>query len=364
MIIAGGGTGGHLFPGVAVAEAFLKKDPTNEVLFVGTGRPLEKKILHSYGFPYRTIRVEGIKGRGVRHVFKGLAKLPVSMVESVKILRNYRPHVVLGVGGYAAGPVVLMASVLRYPTAVAEQNALPGITNRILGRFVDRVFLSFPDDEGVFASQKVMVTGNPVRSNLIDEARAEEKRTDKRFHVFIFGGSQGARIINSTMLKALEYLNDLKDEIYFIHQTGEADFDDVNQAYKKMGFSAEVMPFVVNMGKIYGRADLLICRAGATTVAEVTALGKAAVFIPFAQAVGDHQAINARKLVQAGAAEMILEEELSPGKLAETIRRLLRDRAAISRMEDKAKELGNLRAAELIVDALYTLVEEKDVKRS
>ena len=364
MIIAGGGTGGHLFPGVAIAETFLKRDPTNDVLFVGTGRPLERKVLDSYGFTYRTIQVEGIKGRGWMKVLKALTKIPLSLVQSTAILRSYRPQVVLGVGGYAAGPVLLTASFLGLPTAIAEQNTLPGVTNRILGRFVDRIFVSFPDERGVFPQRKVTVTGNPVRSNLVEQAKLAEKGRSERFTVFVFGGSQGAHIINTTMVETLDLLEDLKDAVFFIHQTGEADYAYVAEAYEKRSFAAEVKPFIVEMAEAYGRADLLVCRAGATTVAEITALGKAAIFVPFAQAVGDHQTMNARLLVEAGAAEMIQERDLSPKALADAIFRLYRDREAISRLASRAKALGNPQAADDIVDALYELMASKGKRGS
>ncbi|MCX7982478.1 MAG: undecaprenyldiphospho-muramoylpentapeptide beta-N-acetylglucosaminyltransferase [Syntrophales bacterium] len=360
MIVAGGGTGGHLFPGVAIAEAFIMRDRGNEVLFVGTGRPLEKTILEKYGFPYRTITVEGIKGRGLKRILMALAKIPISMIQSMKILKEYGPQFVLGVGGYAAGPLVLTASLSGYPTAVAEQNALPGVTNRILSRFVNRVFASFPDNQGVFPKKKVIVTGNPVRADLLDEARQAKKSLGQKFTVFIFGGSQGAHIINHTMVQALDFLEDLKDKIQFIHQTGEVDYPFVAEMYVKKGFVADVRVFIVEMAQFYGMADLLVCRAGATTVAEVTALGKAAIFIPFAHAVGDHQTFNARALVEAGAAEMIQEGDLSPKTLADTIRRLYFDRDALTRMEKRARQLGKPQAAEEIVDAIYALIEEKD----
>lgn len=364
MIIAGGGTGGHLFPGVAVAEAFRKREANNEVLFVGTGRPLEVRVLSKYGFPYRTINVEGIKGRAWSKIVRATIKLPISVMQSARILRQYRPQVVLGVGGYAAGPVVLVAFLFRIPTAVAEQNTVPGITNRVLGRFVDKVFASFPDYEGFFPKKKVMVTGNPIRADLIERVESEKKTEGERFSILVFGGSQGAKVINHTMIQTIEFLKDLKDDLYFIHQTGEADRGIVAEAYEKNGFAAHVVPFIEDMARAYGRADLLVCRAGATTVAEITAIGKAAIFIPFAQAVGDHQALNARALFEEGAGEMILERDLSPRVLADRIRHFYGDREAISRMEERARKLGHPQAAEIIVDALYDLVKARSGKES
>lgn len=360
MIIAGGGTGGHLFPGVAVAEAFLKRDRGNDALFVITGKPVEERVLGIYGFDRRVINVEGITGRGVKKAIAAGMKIPVAMWQSLHILRAYRPHVVLGVGGYVAGPVVLTASGMGYPTAIAEQNAIPGLTNKILGYVVDRVFLSLPDRAGIFPARKVQVTGNPIRSSMVAEAtRLQQDRDERILTLLIFGGSQGARVINRTMVEALDYLEVEKDTLFFIHQSGETDYAQVQAAYHDKGFKADVRPFIVNMAEAYAKADLLICRAGATTTAEIATIGKAAVFIPFAQAVNDHQRENARLLVEAGAAEMILERDLSPGRLAHTILHYHRDRQALSRMAERAKALGNPRAADDIVDALYALWEER-----
>lgn len=360
MIIAGGGTGGHLFPGIAIAEAFLKREATNEVLFVVTGKPLEKKVLGAYGYPYRLLDVEGIKGRSLRKSLLAVMKVPLSIWQAIVILRDYRPEIVLGVGGYVAGPVVLAAFILRLPTAIAEQNVLPGVTNKMLSYLVDRIFLSFPDRWGAFPKVKVMVTGNPVRSVFIETGKEKRREEKEKFNVFIFGGSQGSRIINRMMVEALPFLTDLKDQLFFLHQTGEADFDFVADGYRKLGFMADIRPFVFDMADAYGKSDLVICRAGATTVAEITTIGKGAILIPFAQAVNDHQAVNARFLVEAGAAEMIIERDLTPEILASSIRRFYHDRNALDGMAGRAKALGNPRAAEKIVDALYELVGKRE----
>lgn len=357
VIIAGGGTGGHLFPGIAIAEAFRRRDPACEVLFIGTERGIEKRVLEPMGYPLRVLQVEGIKGRGITKSFGALLKIPRSLGQSFGILRDFAPQVVIGVGGYASGPAVLMASLLGIPTAIAEQNALPGVTNRILGHFVKKIFLSFPDTEGWFPRKKTLVTGNPVRESFKKAVGTDgEKRTKDHFTVLIFGGSQGAHVINQAMMEALDHLQEIKDSVLIIHQTGSNDYEEVAGAYKKKGLSADIRPFIMDMPAVFREADLLICRAGATSVAEITATGKAAILIPFARAVHDHQTKNAEVLVKTGAAIMITETGLSGLKLAETIKSLQACPEKVREMENRAKIMGNWQAADHIVDACITLL--------
>ncbi len=358
MIIAGGGTGGHLFPGIAVAEEFLRRDPENRILFIGTERGLEKKVLGGLGLPLRTIPVEGIKGRGALRIAGALAKIPASLFASFRILREFRPAIVLGVGGYASGPAVLAARVMGTETAIAEQNAFPGLTNRILGRFADRIFLTFSASQRWFPENRTLVTGNPVRAAFLAE-KPREGKDDPRFTILIFGGSQGAHAINRFVGEALVGLEHLKNRIRFIHQAGEKDRDIVDAAYRERGFAAEVLPFIMDMAAAYRAADLLICRAGATSIAEITAGGKAAILIPFPFAVNDHQTKNAEILARTGAAEMIAEKDLSGELLASAIERLSRNPEAVRKMEAAAAALGNRRAAAEIVDACLALVENR-----
>ena len=327
MVIAGGGTGGHLFPGIAVAEEFLRRDPGNRILFIGTERGLEKRILGGLGLPLRTIPVEGIKGRGPARAAGALGKIPAGLFASFRILREFDPAIVLGVGGYASGPAVLAARVMGTATAIAEQNAFPGLTNRILGRFADRVFLSFAASRRWFPARRTQITGNPIRAAFLEE-RPPEGRNDPRFTVLIFGGSQGAHAINRIVSEALDDLLPLKEQLRFLHQTGEKDREAVAAAYSERGFEAEVSPFIVDMATAYRSADLLVCRAGATSIAEITASGKAAILIPFPFAAADHQTRNAEVLAGAGAAEMIPERELNGRRLAEAIERIYRDPGA------------------------------------
>jgi UDP-N-acetylglucosamine--N-acetylmuramyl-(pentapeptide) pyrophosphoryl-undecaprenol N-acetylglucosamine transferase len=354
IIIAGGGTGGHLFPGIAVAEEFLKRDHQNSILFIGTERGLEKKILGNLGYQLRTLDVEGITGRGLVKIFGALFKIPRSLIQSYRIIQDFRPNMVMGVGGYASGPAVIMAHFRGVKTAIMEQNALPGMTNRILGKFVDRIFLTFPDREKRFPVKKTTVCGNPVRAAFLVE-RPDGKKTEGKFTILIFGGSQGAHMINNAVLNALPHLKDTGQKLRIIHQTGEKDVDNVLENYEKYDIDAEVVPFIMDMAGAYRSSDLLICRAGATSIAEITASGKAAILIPFPFAVNDHQTKNAEVLVTERAAIMIHEKDLNGRKLAEMIEHLCRHPHIIKEMETHSARLGNMGAASDIVDACEKL---------
>lgn len=351
MIVAGGGTGGHLFPGIAIAEEMLRRNPANRVLFIGTNRGLEKKILGGLGFALKTIEVEGIKGRGMVRSLGSLLKIPGSILSSFRILRDFKPDIVAGVGGYASGPAVLAAWLMGVKTVIAEQNAIPGLTNRILGRLVDRIFVTFAASDGLFPQGKTTVTGNPVRSAFLLDAK-KEKRLDAPFTLLVFGGSQGAGAINRAVAASLEHLAVPKDAILFIHQTGERDRQTVDAAYREKGFKAEVHPFIMDMASTYNRADMLLCRAGATSIAEITAMGKAAIFVPLPTAAGDHQTKNALLLADAGAAVMIREKELDGRRLAAELERFYRHPEETKRMESISASLGRRDAAAAIADII------------
>ena len=351
IIIAGGGTGGHLFPGIAIAEAFLKKDRENEVLFVGTERGLEKRVLKELGYSLKTIDIEGIKGRSWKRSMQATFKIPGSMMQAYKIISKYSPDVVIGVGGYASGPAVLTARFMGIKTAIAEQNALPGATNRILSRYVNKIFLSFPDRVQWFPKAKSVVTGNPIRASFAAVQEMRKKKEEEPFQILIFGGSQGAHAINMAVLDAAAELKSSREKLKFVHQTGEKDVQEIRDAYKRLNMNAEVHPFIMDMAKAYQEADLLICRAGATSVAEITAMGKAAILVPFPFAIHDHQTKNAEILVHAQAAIMIPEKDLSGRHLADTIEILIGNPATIEDMSKRSKALGNFRAADDVAEA-------------
>lgn len=358
VLIAGGGTGGHLFPGIALAEEVTTRDVRNEVVFVGTDRGLEARVVPAAGYPLEVIHVSGLKGMGAVRLLKALVALPSAFLESVQLLRKWRPDVVVGVGGYASGPVVLAAWLLRIPTAVQEQNALPGMTNKLLGHVVKRVFTSFDAARAYFPEEKVHLTGNPIRRKLLDNYLRSRVAHD-RFTVLVFGGSLGAKGINQRMLEALEHIEDIKDQLHFVHQTGKADVAVVREGYRARGFDADVVEFIDDMSQAYARAELVICRAGATTLAELTVCKKASILIPFPRAADNHQEINARALVDAGAALMFREEELTGKALAEQIRALKDHPERLRHMEKKAGLLGRPEAAKELADECMALMTEK-----
>ena len=312
LLIAGGGTGGHLFPGIAIAREFMARDAQNAVLFVSTGNPFERKTLSRAGFSLETVSVAGIKGRGIWQKLKSLALIPLGIVQSGWIIKRFKPDLVLGVGSYAAGPVVLTAWMAGIPVVLHEQNILPGITNRALSRFARRIYVSFDNTAGRFDTAKVRLTGNPVRQEILPPAAAGDREDDRRpdrapvLNILIAGGSQGAHAINMAVVTALPLIRQ-KQRLRVVHQTGAADEDHVRTAYAAKGIDAVVAAFFDDMAALTA-SGLIICRSGATTVAEITAVGKAALFIPFPFAADDHQRLNAEALAAPqGAAEMIEE---------------------------------------------------------
>ncbi|MCK9274908.1 MAG: undecaprenyldiphospho-muramoylpentapeptide beta-N-acetylglucosaminyltransferase [Syntrophales bacterium] len=355
LVIAGGGTGGHVFPAVAVAQELLARKNGSEVLFIGTHKGLEARILPEMGFEFRTIDIEGIKGKGLLKRLKGAGKIPKSMIQSCRIIHFFKPDVVFGVGGYASGPAVMAAFLMGIPTAVAEQNAVPGITNRILGKVAKKIFITFEDRQGYFPENKIVHTGNPVREEFIRKEKKVNGPGEDKFTILIFGGSQGASSINRAFADALSYLEDLQGRLQIIHQTGEKEWLEIAREYREKGWSAEVYPFINDMVSVYARANLLVCRAGATSIAEITASGKAAVLIPYPYSAGGHQIMNAKMLVDSGAAEMIIEENLTGELLASQVRGLLDDRAKLKNMGEQSKKLGKPDASKRIIDELMAL---------
>ena len=358
IIIAGGGTGGHLFPGIAIAQEFISRAPGVEVIFVGTDRVFEKSILSENGFRHRSISAEGIKGRTLWRKLFSMFKLPKGILESLWILITFRPNLVVGVGGYSAGPVVISAWLLRVKRVVHEQNVLPGVTNRVLSRFSDCIFVSFEQTEQYFKRYRTMVTGNPIRAEILKAAKEPKPSSNgqKPFSVFIVGGSQGAHSINMAMMDALGHLKN-REHYHFIHQTGSEDESMMKARYQDDGFQATVQSFFNDMAARLQQADLIICRAGATTVAEITALGKAAIFIPYPYAADNHQMLNAKDLETSGAAELISEQHLSGTGLAEKIEFYASHPSHLHRMEKKAKGLGRPQAAKHIVDECLRILK-------
>lgn len=360
-LIAGGGTGGHLFPGIALAEEVVTRHPGNEVLFVGTAHGLEATVVPREGYRLELLDVSGLKGKGPLRFLQGLLRIPKAMYQSWKLLRRERPRMVIGVGGYASGPLVLVAALMRIPTAVQEQNAYPGFTNRVLGRFVDAVFIAFKEAAPFFSKRKVHLLGNPIRRALLDNY-LRSKIPSPNFTLLITGGSQGAHRLNVCAVEALRELGELAKTFTVVHQTGVKDKAEVEKAYAEMGIEAEVHDFIREMPKAYARADLIVCRAGAATLAEIAVARKAAVLVPFPFAADNHQEVNARSMVDAGAAVLLRESDLSGRKLADVLRELHDDPARRAAMERASGLLGRPEAAREIADVCVELVFDRGAR--
>jgi UDP-N-acetylglucosamine--N-acetylmuramyl-(pentapeptide) pyrophosphoryl-undecaprenol N-acetylglucosamine transferase len=361
VVVAGGGTGGHLFPGIAVAQQFVAQVPDTRILFVGTDRPFEAAAVGRAGFSHRVVRVEGIKGRGWKKALGAVFKLPGAIVESMRIIAEFRPHLIFGVGGYASGPTVAAGWLARKPVVLQEQNLLPGIANRLLSVLALRIYLSFPESAQRFPAKKRRVFGNPVRKEVLASARRSPGTGSDKMTVLILGGSQGAKSINTAVIEALDHLQH-PERVRFIHQSGEADQDRVRAAYEQRGIEADARAFFHDVGRVLAEADLVVCRAGATTVAELTAIGKAIVFIPFPYAADDHQTKNAAALAQRQAADLIPESELGGEMLAERIEDLAAHPEIRVRMAERARAFGRPEAAEAIVEDCLRLLAEKGVR--
>jgi len=359
IVIAGGGTGGHLFPGVALAHEFQRQRPGAGILFVGTSRGLETKIIPREGFDLRLIPIGGWVGQKGWRKIKTLLQLPAGLWRSWRILREVRPDLVIGVGGYASGPVVAMAVVMRRARVLVEPNAVPGLTNRLFGSWVNRIYLSFEETrhwfKGRAAAGAIRVLGNPVRRDILSagERSPEESR---KATLLVMGGSQGSRALNRAMMEALAGLDAWKSRIRIIHQSGEKDAGWLQEGYAKRGFDAVVTPFLSPVSEAYRAADLIICRSGATTVAELTACGRPAILIPFPFATHGHQEKNARALAEAGAAELVLEQDLTGERLARAITNLLSEPGRLDQMAERSRRLGRPDAAEKIVADCLRLI--------
>lgn len=348
LVIAGGGTGGHLFPGIAVAEALLDLDPTSEVLFVGTDKGIEARAVPKAGFQLALIEVSGLKRVGLKQQVTTMAALPKALLRSRAILREFGADAVLGVGGYASGPVLVAAKTMGLPTAICEQNSVPGVTNKILARLVDRVFVTFEASRAHLPSAELV--GNPVRRSFLQAARREAPAIERGL-VFTFGGSQGARPLNEAVPQALAILKQRGRDVRALHQAGKDAVAGVQQAYAAAAVPAEVSSFIEDMVSCYRRAHVVICRAGATSCAELGALGVPAVLVPFPQAADDHQTKNARDMEQAGAAVLLPQGELTPERLADEIDKLLADDVHRHKVATASKAWGRIDAGELVARA-------------
>jgi UDP-N-acetylglucosamine--N-acetylmuramyl-(pentapeptide) pyrophosphoryl-undecaprenol N-acetylglucosamine transferase len=353
VVIAGGGTGGHVIPALAIARE-LQVRYKAEVLFVGTSRGIETRLVPQSGFGLMLIKVGALKNVSLMTRLRTLFDLPLAILHSRKIIRVFDPQVVIGVGGYASGPAMAAAILGRIPTLAFEANYVPGFANKIVGRWVSAAAVHFEQTTQYFRNSKVV--GVPVRPEFFDVAPLGANHPPT---LLVFGGSQGAHAINLAVTEAVPQVLRQIPGIQVIHQTGERDYNDVQAAYTRAGASAEVSAFIDKMPQAFSRADLVICRSGASTVAEIAAAGKPAIFIPFPRATDDHQRRNAEAIANAGAAILMTESELSPEKLAQAVINLLGDTARLRAMSEKAKSLGHPDAASQVAQMAAELAARR-----
>ena len=352
VAIVGGGTGGHLFPGIAVAQEFRQSHGA-EIIFLTTPKPVTIQILEKYQLPWEAVASRAVKGMGLFGRLQAWLGVPKHILAARRRLGQLKPHLVLGVGGHASGPVGVAAWTLRIPLAIHEQNAIPGLTNRLLGSLASRVFLSFPDTGGYFAQDKSSWTGNPIRQEFFEPP---PPRHETPFTVLVMGGSQGAHHLNIEVLKALPLLIEYRDRLKFLHLTGEADLDLVQQGYQEANFAAEVAAFTPDVAAWMARAHLLVCRAGAGTLAELAALGRAAILVPYPFAANNHQEANARFLENAGAATLFLNKYFTGELLVDRIVQFFAQPEKIVEMEAASLRLAKPHAAREIVEGCLKLL--------
>jgi UDP-N-acetylglucosamine--N-acetylmuramyl-(pentapeptide) pyrophosphoryl-undecaprenol N-acetylglucosamine transferase len=356
VLIAGGGTGGHLYPGIAVARELLARQPDATVTFVGTAAGIEARVIPREGFPLELIRSAGLKGKSIGALARGVALLPLGALDAARVIGRTRPSVVLGVGGYSSGPVVMLAAVRGIPTLLMEQNAIPGVTNRSLARFVRAAAVTYEQTIPFFGA-KAFVAGNPVRPEFFETQGAYDVHSQPpgAARILVFGGSQGAHAINMAMVEAAARLAAAAPRLAITHQTGERDVEIVRDGYRRAGAEARVEPFLFAMDREMKSADLVVCRAGATTLAELTAAGRPSILIPLPTATDDHQRRNAEALVAQGAARMIEQRELTGDRLAAEIVGLAADVSARVEMSGRARAMARPDAAKVIVDRVLEL---------
>ncbi len=352
VLMADGGTGGHIFPALTVAEEFRRRDPDGAVLFTGTIAGLEQDLVPRHGYELKLIRIGGLIGKGLFTKIKTLMQLPFAYLESRKILKEFRPDLVIGYGAYASGPVLMAAHHKKIPILLVEPNAIPGFTNRMTLKYAASIAVPYEDKQGVFQG-KAKVTGNPVRPISVREVKKE------KFTIGVFGGSQGARAINQTVVELLPKLAEKRGSIHLIHQTGKGDFEAIRKQYERIAPFYEVAPFIYDVEEFYNRCDLLICRSGAITLAEITALGKPAILVPLPTAAHNHQEQNAKRLMEAGAARMILQKDLTAASLSAVINELIESSEALKQMAAASKGMGRPDATNNVVDLAQSIASKR-----
>lgn len=358
LLIAGGGTGGHVFPALAIAREWKSRGAEREVVLVGTQRGIEMKLVPQAGVPLETLRVAGLKGKSGTTLVKNLAMLGSGLADAFGVIKKHKPAVAFGVGGYAAGPMLLATWLRGIPNVIFEPNAVPGFTNKVLARFAKRIATGYEVSARRWG-KKAVVTGCPVRQEFFQIA---SRAPQKPYRLLVTGGSQGALPVNRAFLAAADLLSTRKEELRIVHQTGERDYNDVKAAYERCDFPAEVMPFLENMAERFAWADLIVCRAGAITTAEVAAAGRAAIFIPFGRATDSHQLRNAQEMTNAGAGRVITEPELTAARLRNEIFSLLDQPREIETMAIQARRLAYPHAARDIVNLIEAVARRASRK--
>ncbi len=356
LMLTGGGTGGHLFPAIATADALCKRVPGSEVLFVGTKRRLDKTSLEHSGYKTCSIYSKGLKGKNLIALLQGILVLPISCIQAIYHILRFKPHLVVGVGGYVTGPVMVAARILGKPTLIHEQNSIPGLANRKLGAIVSRICVSLPGSEKWFPADKTVMTGNPVRSELLLLAKKETQKENEGTTILVLGGSLGAHRVNELVCEALSIGLPALANIKVIHQTGPQDVEEVKATYRKNNIDATVKAFITDMAAVYEAADLLISRAGATTLAEIAIIAKPAILIPYPYAADNHQEKNAQFYVDGGGAKMFVEKQLTANILAEELARLFNSPKELQEMGECMKNRAFPKAAEQIVDECFKLL--------
>ncbi len=360
IVIAAGGTGGHLYPAIAVAREFLRQDPSTRILFVGTTRGIEQKVLAHEGLPLRCITAHPFMGKSPVEMIKALVTLPVSLWQSLGVLKQQGADLVFGVGGYTSPAMLVAAFLRRVPGVILEPNAYPGMANKAVAPLVQRVFLAFESTRQFFDRRKTRVVGTPVRQAFLESSPAAERaEAGSQRHLLIFGGSQGAKAINSAMIDALPLLATMKTRLTITHQTGEADHARVVAAYTQAEIPAQVVPFLYDMPTALRAADLVVARAGAMTIAELTVCGKPAILIPLPTAIYNHQLRNAEVMAKEGGALLLTQAELTGAALAQAMTEILGDRQRLEAMSRHSWNMRRSDAAEIIVRECYDVIRRR-----
>ncbi|MDF2546892.1 MAG: undecaprenyldiphospho-muramoylpentapeptide beta-N-acetylglucosaminyltransferase [Anaerosolibacter sp.] len=366
VLITGGGTGGHIYPAIAIANKIKSSMKDSDILFVGTKKGLESDLVPKAGYELKTITVSGFQRKLSIDTVKSVKDLFKGLQEAATVIKNFKPDIVIGTGGYVCGPVVFVASLMNIKTVIHEQNVIPGVTNKILSKFVNKILISFEESSTYFAnSSKLVITGNPVRKEFIhfdrDVFRNELGIKNDEIVVTSFGGSRGAEKINEVMLQVMKRFSDRK-EIVFYHITGERHYDQMMAQFKDAnlshGINLKILPYVHDMPKLMGASDLIISRSGAITLAEITAMGLPSILIPSPHVTNNHQEYNARVLEKNGAAVLLLEKDLNDKNIVDLLHLFIRDPQRLTKMSGRSKALSKANATDLIYADILKLINE------